>query len=213
MSEHDQDVHYQPRLSRREALKWLAATAAWSGIPQLGLAAPAAAGSAGYGTDPVLILPSHGPWRRLLNARQLAAMARLSDLILPPGAGQPLPSEVGLAEFINEWVSAPYPKQRADYTLITEGLANLESQAQRRFRKTLTALDAGQLGQLLDAAAAEAKPEFFLRLRYLVVGGYYTTDVGVKEIGYVGNVVLTSYPGVPPHVAEVLEAELQRLGL
>ena len=54
---------------------------------------------------------------------------------------------------------------------------------------------------------------FFRRLRQLTIGGYYTTKPGFKDIGYTGNVAMTSYPGPSDEVKAVLERELKKRGL
>lgn len=54
---------------------------------------------------------------------------------------------------------------------------------------------------------------FFQRFRYLLIGGYFTSDIGFSVIGYSGNVPLTEYPGVPDDLIDLVEEELWRLGL
>ena len=54
---------------------------------------------------------------------------------------------------------------------------------------------------------------FFRRFRYLVIGAYYTTEAGFKDIGYIGNVSRPSDPGPSDEVKAVLERELAKLGL
>ncbi|MBT5169846.1 MAG: gluconate 2-dehydrogenase subunit 3 family protein, partial [Opitutales bacterium] len=41
----------------------------------------------------------------------------------------------------------------------------------------------------------------------LTMGGYYTTDHGTREVGYVGNVALASFDGPPPEVLKHLGLE------
>ena len=48
--------------------------------------------------------------------------------------------------------------------------------------------------------------KFFARFRDLTAGGFYTTPVGMKDIGYVGNVPLERFDGPPPEL-------LRKLGL
>ena len=45
---------------------------------------------------------------------------------------------------------------------------------------------------------------FFAKFRNLTMGGYYTTDIGAKDIGYVGNVALQTFDGPPPEVLKKL---------
>ena len=39
--------------------------------------------------------------------------------------------------------------------------------------------------------------KFFARFRDLTAGGFYTTPIGMKDIGYTGNVVLDRFDGPP----------------
>ena len=45
--------------------------------------------------------------------------------------------------------------------------------------------------QFADAA------KFFAKFRDLTAGGFYTTPVGMKDIGYTGNVPLEKFDGPP----------------
>ena len=46
--------------------------------------------------------------------------------------------------------------------------------------------------------------KFFDRVRNLTAEGFYTTDEGMKDIGYVGNVALPKFDGPPPEVLKHL---------
>jgi hypothetical protein len=43
----------------------------------------------------------------------------------------------------------------------------------------------------------KAAADFFRQFRNLVASGFYTTPVGMKDIGYVGNVPLARFDGPP----------------
>ena len=36
------------------------------------------------------------------------------------------------------------------------------------------------------------------------MGGYYTTDIGAKDLGYVGNYAMQTFDGPPPEVLKQL---------
>jgi hypothetical protein len=118
-----------------------------------------------------------------------------------------------VVDFIDEWISAPYPNFAADRNIVLDGFAWLDQEAQRRFGKPFAELNHTQLTSICDELAstnpkAELKSPaaFFTRYRELTVGGFYTTPVGMKDIGYVGNVPLTHFDGPPKEV-------LKKLGL
>jgi hypothetical protein len=200
-------------MDRRTTLKWMLAAAAtvpalrvygYAGAP---LASDVAANQAGYGTDPDLIREwkPGGPWPLTLSANARLTTAALCDLIIPADEVSPAASAVGVVEFIDEWISAPYPQQRGDREIVLSGLAWIDAEAQRRFAKGFASLDDGQKNAIADdiCAPARAKAEFaqaarfFSKFRDLTAGGFYTTPVGMKDIGYTGNVPLEKFDGPP----------------
>ncbi|WP_309088415.1 gluconate 2-dehydrogenase subunit 3 family protein [Phenylobacterium sp.] len=202
---------YVPKIDRRTALLWVgavgAATAVGAGVVvwRDRIATPEAKG---YGTDPNLVKPEPAPWPRLLSAEELQAAAHLADFILPASATAPAASALGIPDFIDEWVSAPYPDQVEDRPVIREGLKALIPDVVRG--------DAGRraaaLAALPTARDAETRA-FFKRVRALTVGAYYTTEAGFKDIGYIGNEVRSSDPGPSAEVKAVLAERLKALGL
>jgi hypothetical protein len=173
----------------------------------------------GYGTDPNLLNPVT-PWHRTMTPHQLQLTAALSDLILPGTADAPAPSAIGIPDFVDEWVSAPYRDQRSDRKVILAGLAWLDDESNTRWQCGFLETDNQNRRQLLDVmapkngdAALTIENIFFRRLRFVVVGAYYTTPEGFKDIGYIGNVAMVSYP--PPTKEEIssLDEALRKLGL
>jgi hypothetical protein len=214
---------YRLKISRRATLQWFAAATALSSILPHALASTqntaALPAAKGYGTDPDLNSPIV-PWARTMTAHQLQVTAVLSDLILPGTVSAPPPSALGIPEFVDEWVSAPYPEQQADRTVIFEGLKWLDIEATRRWQRAFLQIDDVQRLQLIDAIVSETdhpyvttQNTFFRRVRYLVVGAYYTTPEGFKDIGYIGNIPLPSYPPVTEQERSILDAELRQLGI
>lgn len=214
---------YMPKISRRTTLKWLAAVTAVSSISQYVLVGTQKAAaqpiSKGYGTDPNLNNPTV-PWARTMTPHQLQLTAALADLILPGTESAPAPSALGIPDFVDEWVSAPYPEQQADRTIIFDGLKWIDAEANRRRRRDFLQIDDQHRQQIIAAMArknngtvATAQGTFFGRFRYVVVGAYYTTPAGFKDIGYIGNVALTSYPPVTERERAILDAELRKLGI
>jgi hypothetical protein len=203
------------RVDRRTTLGWLGAVTALSASGfSLSLVGPALAvpeaqpAAMGYGNDPNLF-DRRVPWPRIMTPAQLDQTAALADLILPKVDTYPAPSEVGIADFVDEWVSAPYPDQLRDRGLILEGLAWLDSEAQHLWQSDFHALDAPRKTQLLAQAAqlpttgdipAMKLYGFFRRLRSVVVGAYYSMRQNHAEIGYIGNIAMEAFP--PPTAEE-----------
>ena len=47
-----------------------------------------------------------------------------------------------------------------------------------------------------DAALSQGV-EFFAFLRRLTSDGFYTSEIGIKDLQYIGNTFLTEFPGCP----------------
>ena len=208
-------------MNRRHALKWLTGTAA-GGAAAPALAAPLQTEPAppAYPVrfnlhDPDFSKVTTGPWPRLLHEEEKALVTVLADLILPKDANGPSASEVGVPEFIDEWISAPYDANRESSETIRGGLAWLNTESFRRHSSTFVSLAVAQQTALLDDIADPAKADaehrvgtvFFREFRQLCLGGYYTHSSTWKHLGYVGNITLGGpYPGVPMEI-------IQKLGL
>ena len=200
-------------MDRRTTIKWMFAAAAT--VPALRvhgytaepLARDVAASQAGYGTDPDLVRQwkPGGPWPLTLGVQSRLTTAALCDLIIPADDVSPSASSVGVVDFIDEWISAPYPQQRGDREIVLSGLEWIEAEAQKRFGRGFVALDEKQKSAIADdvCSPARVKPEFskatkfFSKFRDLTAGGFYTTPVGMKDIGYTGNVPLEKFEGPP----------------
>lgn len=206
------------RMDRRDAIKWmLTAAASIAVLKSEGFADEAATRSAkGYGTDPDL-LKEYKPgdvWPLTFTDPQRRTAAALCDVIIPEDAKSPSASALHVHEFIDEWISAPYPDQQRDRPVVLEGLAWINAEAQKRFGNDFANLVRKQQAVICDdiCHVPNAKPEFkkaaqfFRKFRDLTAGGFYTTPEGMKDIGYIGNVPLATFDGPPPEV-------LKKLGL
>ncbi len=205
-------------MDRRQALKWIGAAAAAAAIFPHATAQdklPRPVGGQRIGWDPVLN-KTYAPgelWPLTLTPKQRKAAASLTDLILPPdNPGDKQPSQLGVQDFIDEWISSPYDETAKDRPVITEGLDWLDTESQRRFQKDFADLAESQKCAIADdicgktAVKKEFKSaqNFFNRFRYLAASGYYTTPQGWKDIGYVGNVPMVDFPGPTPEALKHL---------
>jgi hypothetical protein len=170
----------------------------------------------GYGPDPDMVKAyERGAfWPLTLNAGQRQLAAALSDLISPEDERSPAASAVGVVDFIDEWISAPYPQQRQDRETVLNGFTWLDGEARHRFEQPFAKLRESQqraiCDRICDASRASADLEepakFFATYRNLTAGGFYTTLAGRKDLEYIGNVPLTHFDGPPVEL-------LKKLGL
>ena len=168
---------------------------------------PCAADRPGYGTDPDLV-KGYKPgdlWPLTFTSAQRREVAALCDIIIPADDRSPSASSVGVVDYIDEFVSAPYPDLAEEGKKIMAGLDWLDGESNRQFGAPFADATDSQRATLCDAIAYEEpkdpalKPasDFFRRFRNLTAGGFYTTPVGMKDIGYVGNVPLAKFDGPP----------------
>jgi hypothetical protein len=150
-----------------------------------------------------------------LSHRQLRLVADLSDLILPATTEHPAPSKIGISRFFDEWLSAPYPTQQADKTIILAGLDLVEQESRRLYWVGFLWLSEKRKRRVIDGifATGGGARDFFAKFRSLLIGGYFTSDVGFKAIGYLGNVPLQSFAPVPKELEQIIDHELRQLGL
>ncbi len=207
------------RLSRRKLFQWCAAVAAADVASSVlpAFAQTAAAPVVGYGTDPVLNA-AYAPgdfWDLTLTEAERKATIALADMILPADDFGPAASDLHLVDFIDEWVSAPYPRQVSDRDVILPGLKWLDEEAQSRHQKTFSDLSENEKSAICDDLCSEkpATPElakaarFFSRFTSLSTGAYYNTPEGWAAIGYVGNTPSGIFAGPPQDVLDQLGLE------
>jgi Gluconate 2-dehydrogenase subunit 3 len=213
-------------MDRRTSLKWmLAASAAMPLMTQRAfgqsstvLAQPkpsdALGFTGGYGSDPDMVKIYHpgDVWPLTFTKAQRREAAALCDLIIPADEVSPSASSVGVVDFLDEWVSAPYPRQREDRATLLPGLQWLDEEATRRAGKLFADAESSVQHAICSDIcyeAAVAPPfkqaaKFFACFRDLTAGGFYTTPIGMKDIGYIGNVPRTEFPGPPLALLEEL---------
>lgn len=204
------------RMDRRQALKWIvAASATLSVLDSATLVAGVS--KKGYGTDPNLmeVYKPGDLWPLTFNKKQHGTVTALCDVILPADEKSPSASQLKVPDFLDEWISAPYPKQQADQKEFVAGLAWLEDESTRRFHKGFADLSEAQQHQICDdicsvekaSTSMKAGAQFFDKFRELAMGGFYSTPEGFKDIQYLGNVPLTKFDGPPPEVLSYLKLE------
>jgi len=195
------------QLSRREALKRVIGLS----VALSAMEMPAFANTPirGIGTDPNL-LKKEIPWPLVLNEAEMKTVKVLGDIIIPADENGPEASAAGVPEFINEWVSAPYEQQQGDLVTLRKGLAWLDAESKKRFTKIFVEITPEQQIAIIDDIVKEGTDarkqayNFFKMFRDRVAGGYYSTPIGWKAIGYIGNVPMPEYPGPPPEVLKHL---------
>ena len=134
---------------------------------------------------------------------EIATVAVLCDLILPATATAGSAVQSGVPEFITYIVK----DMKSHQVPLRGGLMWLDHRSMTLFNMAFVECTSDQQKQLLDEIAwpDTAAPEvaqgvtFFKRMRNLVLTGYYTTRMGIDDLGYKGNIA-TVWDGVPDDV-------------
>jgi hypothetical protein len=176
--------------NRRTVLRVLGAAPAATALPILGQtpAAPAPKPAAVVYKSKHFTVPE---WRTL---------RVLVDLIIPKDERSGSATQGGVPEYLDEVVAfdksqGTHPTGRLQ-TQLKGGIAWLNREARRRHEKPFADCAPAQQAAILDLIAwpEKAAPEhspyvaFFNRLRDLTVGGFFTSKIGIADLGYTGNV-------------------------
>jgi hypothetical protein len=142
-----------------------------------------------------------------LNPHERETIEVLCELILPPTEEFGGPMEAGVPEFI-EFMAKDYPDFQPT---LRGGLMWLDHASNTRYLTEFKTAAQGQQKELLDTIAyydpevpMDEHPleiQFFNLLRNLTVSGYYTSKVGIAELGYKGNAP-NVWDGVPQDVLD-----------
>ncbi len=184
-----------------------------AGQPTAGATNPNARG---WPWDPDLVAPTR-PWDLLLTEDERAGLAVLADVIIPADNVSPAASQVGAVDYIDEWVSAPYDGMKRDLVLVRGGLVWLDQESENRFGAStrFRALTTEQKHAICDDICyrPDVAPEnmvgyrFFSKVRDLTATAFYTSDEGMQDIGYIGNIPLPEWGPPPPEVLAHLGLE------
>ena len=143
--------------------------------------------------------------RKILDEHEWKTVCILSDLIIPADDRTGSATQAGVPEFIDEWLEL----RRGDLLAeIRGGLTWLDVECNRLFNRAFADCSETQQKQILDRIAypAKAAPRdanavaFFSHLRDLVVSGFFSSKMGVKDLPYLGNTMVADWEGCPPEV-------------
>jgi len=136
--------------------------------------------------------------------RQYKTLLALCQTIIPADADSGGALEAGAPEFI-DLLTSENPKYQLK---LGGGLMWLDAECSDRYGKTYLDCAPEQQKEILDLIAysknaekdASLTPgvEFFALLREMTADGFFTSQIGIKYLGYVGNTYLLSFNGCPP---------------
>jgi gluconate 2-dehydrogenase gamma chain len=140
---------------------------------------------------------------KIFTDHERKTIATLSDIIIPADKGSGSASEAKVPEFI-ETIAIDMPEQQVP---LKGGIRWLDLRCIKDFGKAFIECSKQQQINLIDQIAypAKAKPgvqqgvSFFSLVRNLAITGFYTSEMGIKDLGYQGNTP-NQWNGVPDDV-------------
>jgi gluconate 2-dehydrogenase gamma chain len=142
---------------------------------------------------------------KFLNEHEMKTIAVLSDIIIPKDDVSGSATEAGVPAFI-EFIVKDMPHHQLP---VRGGLKWLDLQCMKNFNNAFVNCPKEQQIQIIDQIAFPelAKPEmqqgvaFFNLMRNLTATGFFTSKMGIKDLGYMGNQP-NQWDGVPQDVLQ-----------
>jgi hypothetical protein len=141
---------------------------------------------------------------QFFEANELDTIKILANLILPPNENGTI-EEAGVVEFI-EFMAKDVPEFQVK---LRGGLMWLNGHCNSKYNTVFVNCSEDQQRAVLDRIAYPDpnadeqvhEVQFFSLMRNLVMTGYFTSEVGIKELDYKGNTP-NNWDGVPQEVLE-----------
>jgi hypothetical protein len=141
---------------------------------------------------------------RYFNAHEYRTLTALCRAILPSDQKSPGAVEAGAPEFIDLLTSENLDFQRQ----LGGGILWLDAECTDRYGTTFLAIKPEQQTEILDLIAYRmnaaqdsrlSQPiQFFALLRNLTCDAYFTSEIGIRDLGYMGNTFVREFHGCPP---------------
>ncbi len=128
---------------------------------------------------------------KFFTPEEIATITILGDIIIPKDAVSGSASDAKVPDFI-EFIVKDTPEQQ---TPMRGGLRWLDIQCLKRYEKAFKDCSNKQQMEMVDDIAwpKKVKPgmaqgvAFFSLVRNLTATGFYTSEIGTKDVGYMGN--------------------------
>lgn len=200
-------------MDRRKSLKLIATGAIAGGAIATGCTTGEEKAKEVKSTEPVFTLdrsPDELIYEKKLLAQEkvfseheMATITVLADIIIPKDEVSGSASDAKVPDFI-EFIVRDMPQHQVP---MKGGLRWLDMHCLKQYEKAFKDCSQQQQIEVVDAIAYPNKAKagmkqgvaFFSLIRNLTVTGFYTSEIGVKDLGYAGNKP-NQWNGVPPEV-------------
>ncbi|MDH4130604.1 MAG: gluconate 2-dehydrogenase subunit 3 family protein [Gemmatimonadota bacterium] len=187
-------------INRRDALHLLGA------IPLLATGLSQAEVTRAAGAARAALVPGFTP--AVFTPHEYATVRMLAEMVIPRDGRSGGALDAGVPEFM-DFILAENPGMQ---TPMRGGLAWLDTESRERFGAEFVEIQDIQRRAILDDIAwpKKAKPEysqgvaFFSRFRDLTASGFFSSEVGVRDLQYRGNEFVMEWTGCPPEALRKL---------
>ena len=128
-----------------------------------------------------------------LNQAQFASVVAAAETILPGS------TKASVAKFIDLLLSVDSARSQKEFL---DSLAQIEGDSSKYFNKTIDRLSSGERNELFvkvstagDSQADHSSLKAFLHLREWIAGSYYSSEIGMRELGWTPDRVFAEFPG------------------
>src|SRR5437868_4240229 len=147
---------------------------------------------------------------KFFTAAEYRTVRTLADMIIPKDERSGSASDAGVPEFMDFTMSDRPNSQK----WMRDGLAWIDAQSRSRFGKAFADASSSQREAILNDIAWPSRASasmadgvsFFNRFRDLTATGFWSSQVGVKDLRYQGSTFAPNWNGCPP-------AALKKLGV
>jgi len=147
---------------------------------------------------------------------ELETVRTLVDLIIPRDERSGSATDAKVPEFM-DFMMADRDTKPEGRSAMREGLAWIDRESNRRFSRSFVQSSDRQRAALLDDIAwpARARPEmqpgvtFFNSFRDLTASGFWSSEMGVKDLRYQGNAAVSEWKGCPEAVLRAIGVRYQ----
>jgi len=129
-----------------------------------------------------------------LNGEQFESLKALAEAIVPGS------TKVNVAGFVDLLLSAEKEKHQKEFVSSVDAI---ENESRKRYEKRFPAVSDTQKNELLTAASSATKAkdgkaglrEEFENLKEWISGAYYSSEMGMRELGWTPDRVFAEFPG------------------
>ena len=147
---------------------------------------------------------------------ELETVRTLVDLIIPRDERSGSATDAKVPEFM-DFMMADRDTKPEGRSAMREGLAWIDRESNRRFSRSFVQSSDRQRAAVLDDIAwpARARPEmqpgvtFFNSFRDLTASGFWSSEMGVKDLRYQGNAAVPEWKGCPEAVLRAIGVRYQ----